>query len=89
MRIDYTVQIWKEGDQFVAHALPIDVVSSGHTPDEARSALAAAVRLFLSTARLMGTLEDVLEESSYRLQDGVWQAPEWVALERQSTLLSA
>ncbi|MDF5732073.1 MAG: hypothetical protein PUP92_29745 [Rhizonema sp. PD38] len=29
MHINYTVQIWKEDSQFVAHAMPIDVMSSG------------------------------------------------------------
>ena len=29
--IECTVQIWKEGIQFVAHAMPLDVVSSGKT----------------------------------------------------------
>jgi predicted RNase H-like HicB family nuclease len=89
MRIDYTVQIWKEGSQFVAHAMPIDVVSSGATPDLAREALDEAVHLFLSTAQAQGTLHDVLAESSYELHEGVWHAPEWVALERHSALLSA
>ena len=89
MRIDYTVQIWKEGSQFVAHAVPIDVVSSGSTPDQARAALDEAVRLFLSTAQEMGTLHEVLEECSYELREGDWQAPEWVAVERHSALLGA
>ena len=40
MEIDYTVHIWKEGRQFVAHAMPLDVMSSGETPDAARAALA-------------------------------------------------
>ena len=48
--IEYTVQIWKEGNQFVAHAMPLDVMSSGNTPEEARKALAEAVHLFLMTA---------------------------------------
>ena len=47
--IEYTVQIWKEGNQFVAHAMPLDVMSSGNTPEEARKALAEAVHLFLMT----------------------------------------
>jgi hypothetical protein len=29
MDIDYTVQIWREGNQFIAHAMPLDVTSSG------------------------------------------------------------
>ena len=89
MRIDYTVQIWKEGSQFVAHAMPIDVVGAGATPNQARTALEEAVHLFLSTAQEIGTLQEVLEECSYELHEGVWQAPEWVALERHSALLSS
>jgi len=35
MNIEYTVQIemWKEGDQFVAYAMPLDVMSCGQTAD--------------------------------------------------------
>ena len=89
MRIEYTLQIWKEGSQFVAHAMPIDVASAGKTPDHARAALDEAVQLFLVTAQEKGTLADVLEECSYQLRDGSWMAPEWVAVERHSTLLPA
>ena len=87
MRIEYTVQIWKEGSQFVAQAMPIDVISSGGTPEQARAALDEAVRLFLSTALEKGTLPVVLEECSYEFRDGSWQAPEWVAVERHYALL--
>ena len=57
---EHTVQIWKEGEQFVAHALPLDVMSSGPTVDDARKALDDAVRVFLLTAQDMGTVEEVL-----------------------------
>ncbi len=30
--IEYTVQIWRESHQFIAHAMPLDVMSSGSTP---------------------------------------------------------
>lgn len=63
MSIDYTVQIWKEGNQFVAHAMPLDVMSEGDSPDAARRAVEEAVHLFLATAAEMGALEDVLQES--------------------------
>jgi predicted RNase H-like HicB family nuclease len=58
MDIEYTVQIWKEGTQFIAHAMPLDVMSSGKTPEDARKALDEAVRLFLATASDMGTVRD-------------------------------
>lgn len=85
MKIDYTVQIWKEGDQFVAHAVPLDVISCGSTPDEARAALDEAVHLFLKTAASWGSLEEIHRETGYQEQNGVWTSPSWVAIERHST----
>lgn len=57
MDIEYTIQIWQEGNQFVAHAMPLDVMSAGATPDRARQALHEAVDLFLATTREHGTSE--------------------------------
>jgi predicted RNase H-like HicB family nuclease len=85
MIIDYTVQIWQEGNQYVAHAMPLYVMSSGSTPEAARTALEEAVRLFLKTASDMGTLEEVLDEAGYRLHEGRWLSPDWVLIEKQST----
>jgi len=82
--IEYTVQIWKEGNQFVAHAMPLDVMSSGGTPEGARKALDEAVHLFLVTAGEMGTLEETLEEAGYQFKEGRWVSPSWVAIERHS-----
>ena len=84
MDIEYTVQIWKEGSQFVAHAMPLDVMSSGKTPAEAGEALDEAVRLFLATAAEMGTFEEILQECGYELRDGQWTCPPSIAVERHS-----
>jgi len=64
--LDFTIQIWHEGCQYVAHALPLDVMSSGPTPQAAREAVDEAVRCFLKTVADAGTLEQVLEECGYR-----------------------
>lgn len=64
--IDYTSQVWEEDGQYVAHATPLDVMTSGKTPDAARRALAEAVRLFLTTAAEAGTLNQVLSECGYK-----------------------
>ena len=85
--IEYTVQIWKEGSQFVAHAMPLDVMSSGKTPEEARKTLDEAVHLFLLTAADMGTLDEILQESGYELKEGRWVSPSWVAIEKHSAVL--
>ena len=89
MDIEYTVQIWKEDDQFIAHAMPLDVVSSGSTAEEARAAVSEAVQLFLLTAKEAGTLEEVLREAGYQLRQDGWVSPNWVAIERHSVLVEA
>ena len=89
MDIEYTIQIWKEDKQFVAHAMPLDVMSSGQTPDGARVALYEAVDLFLDTAAGMGTLDEILQETGYQYRQRNWISPAWVAVERHSTPVGA
>jgi len=84
MNIEYTVHIWKEGNQYIAHAMPLDVVSSGATPEDARNALKEAVHLFLDTAKEMGTLKEILDECGYESRGEQYISPPWVSIERQS-----
>ncbi|HEX3355951.1 MAG TPA: hypothetical protein VHS31_03125 [Tepidisphaeraceae bacterium] len=79
MNIETTTRVWREGKQFIAHALPLDVASAGDSPEAARRALQEAVELFIATAREQGTLDDVLEECGYTLQGDKWVAPQIVA----------
>jgi len=89
MRIEFTVQIWREGGQYIAHAMPLDVASSGESPAAARAALDEAVRLFLKTADEHVTLTDVLEESGY-INDGTqWRSPAWLSVEHASASIPA
>jgi len=90
MNIEYMAHIRKEGNQFVAYAMPVDVMSSsGLTPDEARAALDEAVHLFLTTAADQGSLEEILREVGYEQRDGGWISPSWVATEKHSTAVPA
>ena len=57
------MQIWREGSQYVAHALPLDVASAGASPKAARAAVHEAVGLFLVTARAHGTLDELIEDA--------------------------
>ncbi|HYG64174.1 MAG TPA: hypothetical protein VEL74_16480 [Thermoanaerobaculia bacterium] len=88
MHLDVTVHIWKEGGQYVAHAMPLDVMSSGATPELARQAVDEAVRLFLLTATDAGTLEEVLEESGYELHGDRWVSPSFVSVEKHDLALA-
>ena len=87
VNIEYTVHIWTEGSEFIAHAMPLDVMSAGPSPDEARKALDEAVHLFLVTASDNGTLEEVLQEAGYELRQGSWVSPSWVATERHTAVI--
>ena len=89
MEIDYTVQIWREGQQFIAHAMPLDVASSGDTPQAARLALEEVVKLFIKTARDHGTLDAVLEDAGYEHDGPGWRSPAWVGFEHHSVPLAA
>ena len=87
MNIEYTVQIWKEGDQYIAHAMPLDVMSSGRSPEEAKKAVKEAVELFIATAKDMGTLNDILEECGYQIKGNEFVSPPWVSVEKQQAEL--
>ena len=63
--IEYTVHIWQEGNQFIAHAMPLDVMSSGLTPEAARKSLDEAVRVFLLSLEDMGMTPEILQECRY------------------------
>lgn len=89
MEIDYTVQIWREGRQFIAHAMPLDVASSGTTPQAARTALDEAVKVFIQTAELQGTLTEVLEDAGYTYDGSNWKSPDWVCFEKHSAPVAA
>jgi predicted RNase H-like HicB family nuclease len=80
--IETTVQIWQEGDQFIAHAMPIDVMSSGPSPQAARAALDEALHLFIRTAAEAGTLDQLLEECGYVRGQDTWISPRIVASEQ-------
>ena len=81
LRIEHTVQVWKEGEAYVARAIPLDVMSCGDTTEEARRNLSEAVALFVKTASEHGTLTEVLEECGYVQHDDEWRAPELVLSE--------
>jgi predicted RNase H-like HicB family nuclease len=89
MKIDYAVQVWREGKQYIAHAMPLDVASSGESPESARQATDEAVRLFLSTAAAHGTLDEVLEDSGYSRDGASWRMPDWMGVEHRTCLAVA
>ena len=87
LNIEFIIHVWQEGNQFIAHAMPLDVMSSGNTPDEAKKALDEAVHLFVQTASDMGTLDEILDECGYECHKGTCVAPAWIAIERHTSMI--
>lgn len=82
--IAYTVHTFREGGNYVAYVPELDVSSCGATVDDARRNIRDAVRGFLETSAEMGTLDQILTEAGYKLTSGGWEAPEFVALNRET-----
>jgi predicted RNase H-like HicB family nuclease len=84
--IEFDGIIFKEGGTYISYCPELDVSSCGNTIDEARKNLKIAVNLFLDEAGNMGTLDQILQESGYELNESnYWQAPRIVATELMST----
>ena len=81
MRVEFTANLFREGEQFVAHAPELDVSSCGATRDEARKNLDEAVRLFIDDAASSGTLDSILEECGYTRSEDSWKGPALIATE--------
>lgn len=87
--VEYTAHVWREGDSYVAHAVPLDVTSAGAAPEEAQRALDEAVRLFLRVAADRGTLEQILEEAGYERRGATWVSPICVSIEKRTAAVEA
>lgn len=81
--IGYTVQIWREGEHYIAHAMPIDLMSSGRTAEDARKAIDEAAHAFLATLADRDDWALVLEEAGYVYTNGCWKEPTWIGVERR------
>ncbi|MGA7340724.1 MAG: hypothetical protein WBE72_22915 [Terracidiphilus sp.] len=81
--IAYTVHTFKEAGTYIAYVPELDLSSCGATNDDARRNIRDAVQGFLETSADMGTLDEILEEAGYERNGDAWEAPEFVALDRE------
>lgn len=82
MKLDFRIEIFKEGNQFVAVAPELNVSSFGESPEDAKSSLKEAVELFLEECKRMGTLDEVLSESGFKLEKKSWYSVDPLFTER-------
>jgi predicted RNase H-like HicB family nuclease len=74
MKIFARVEIFKEGDVYVALSPELNVSSFGETIEEAKNSIKEAIEAFVEECEGMGTLEDVLEESGFSKVDDSWHS---------------
>lgn len=60
------VNIFREGDQFVADCVMLGLASHGKTEGEARRSMESVIEAFLEEVLEMGTLADVLTQRGWR-----------------------
>ena len=84
MQLNFRIEIFKEGDQYVALAPQLNVSSFGDSPKGAKSSLKEAVELFLEECKRMGTLEDVLAESGFKLEKKSWHSIDPLVTEKMA-----
>jgi len=82
MDIQFTTQIFKESNTFVAYAPELDLSSCGTTIEQAKTHLEEAVTAFVEEAERMGTLSEILEEAGFTKEAAGWKAPEIVVQEK-------
>lgn len=81
MNISVRVEIFKEGDVYIALSPELNVSSFGDTIEDARKSVKEAMEVFIEECERMGTLEDVLEESGFSRTGDSWVSRKPVAEE--------
>lgn len=74
MEVIYRTEVFKEGEQYVGLCPELNVSSFGDTPKVAKHSLHEAVDLFFEGCSLLGTLDEVLQESGFAEVGDVWSS---------------
>ena len=69
MHIKTTIELWKEGDLYVACSPELDMVAQGTTFEEARRNMAEVIEIQLEEMQRMGTLDEFLREAGFVVRD--------------------
>ncbi len=73
MNISVRIEIFKEGDVYVALSPELNVSSFGETIEDAKKSVKEAIEAFIEECKRIGTLEDVLEESGFSRVGDSWK----------------
>ena len=74
MTISLRIEIFKEGDTYVALSSELNVSSFGETIEDAKRSVKEALEAFIEECERMGTLEAILEESGFSRSNDSWES---------------
>jgi len=74
LKISLKIEIFKEGDMYVALSPELNVSSFGETVEDAKRSIKEALEAFIEECERMGTLEDILEESGFLRVNDSWES---------------
>jgi predicted RNase H-like HicB family nuclease len=80
--ITLKVNVFKEGDVYVALCPMLNVSSFGDDIEHAKRSLKEALEAFLEECEAMGTLEEVLEETGFVKKKTTWVSEEPIMEEK-------
>ncbi|MBP1742822.1 MAG: hypothetical protein H6Q48_5115 [Deltaproteobacteria bacterium] len=72
MYLPLKIEIFEEGDVYVAVCPQLNVSSFGETVEDARVSLREAIGAFIEECQAMGTLDEVLEEAGFSRKNQDW-----------------
>ncbi len=67
MELDFTLEVWRKGNWFVAKCAELDFVSQGKTQDEARKNLVEVIQIQFEEMAETGTLDEYIAECDFEL----------------------
>ena len=79
-KLNLTIELFKEGKTYISHNPELGVSSCGKNPAQAKKNLGDAILGFIESAKELGTLEEILEESGFSFKNKHWQAPEKISV---------
>ena len=82
--LTFTVQVFREGSNFVSYNPELKVASCGKNINEAKDNLKDALSGFLKSAKKMNTLEAIMEEAGFSYAKRRWFAPDLLVMDRLS-----
>jgi len=72
MKLKFRAEFFEEDGSIVGLCPELNVSSFGDDLKDAQRSLQEAVAAFLETCETLGTFEDILQETGFRLEEGVW-----------------